>query len=225
VLQFSTTRWISGDPGFTGWLSTLRHRWENRYSYAIRLMCHSPFSHIDFVLPNDDTMPAKWRCGLLGASSMGDGTPCIEGNPNGVAIRPWNYEEFGYRRRMILKTDLADRIYARAATQLGKPFDNGALKDFLSSKFPGARDWRDTGKWFCAEFGVWCEEQEGYFAPELAAWAPDWYDNTTVGQLAWPKNRISPTDMLMLHVVDPRWVNRETFWEPIPDLPLERWET
>src|SRR5215469_6178327 len=127
VLQFSTTRWYDGGTGPLAFLNTIRQRWRNKYSFLIRLMCHSPFSHVDFVLPNGS---------LLGASSMGKGSPCLDGNPDGVAVRPASYEEFGYRRQMILKTPLAAQIYARALTQLGRPFDNGALKDFISSKFP-----------------------------------------------------------------------------------------
>jgi hypothetical protein len=183
-------------------------------------MCHSPFSHVDFVLPPNfdnpiykrylgyDPLP-NWAGMLLGASSMGDGTPCIAGNPNGVAIRPLDYEEFGYRRQMILNTPLADAIYARFLTQLGKPFDNGALKDFLSSNFPGVRDWRDLGLWFCAEGCVWGMEYEGLYGDE---------------GLNWPKNRVSPTDLLLLHANDPNWTNKKVFWEPIPGLQMAHWE-
>lgn len=209
VMQYSTTRWYDGGDDFFSFMRTLKLRWENKWSWAIRLMCHSPFSHVDFLLPNDSTMKPEWRGMLLGASSMGDGTPCIEGNPNGVAIRPHNYEQFGYRRQMVLRTPYADMIYATALTQLGKPFDNGALKDFLSPKFPGARDWRDTGQWFCAEFSVWAKESAGYYG----------------GPLPWPKNRASPTDDLMCHINDANWINRDVFWEPIPGLKMEPWES
>ena len=140
---------------------------------------------------------------------MGDGSPCIQGNPNGVAIRPHDYQEFGYRRRMILKTPLAVAIYTSALSQLGKPFDNSALKDFLSSQFPGYRDWRDKGAWFCAELAVWAVESAGYYGEYLP----------------WPKNRVSPTDQLLIHVNDPNWINRDTFWDPIPELTLAKWES
>ena len=163
---------------------------------VIRRLCHSPFSHVDMMLEDGS---------LLGASDSAN-SPVIAGNPRGVAIRPPNYQQFGIRRRMILKTPKADAITAIWLSQLGKPFDHSALREFLSSSFPGERDWRNTGKWFCAEGLVWSEEQSGYWAPR---------------PLLWPKTRVSPTDMLLLHLFDPNWINSETFWQPVPGLQLD----
>jgi hypothetical protein len=159
-------------------------------------MCHSPFSHVDFALDDGS---------MLGASDQGPGSPCIRGNPRGVAIRPPDYQEFGLRRRMIIKTDKADAVIAAAMTQLGKPFDNTALHEFLSADFPSSRDWRDPAAWFCAELVGWAFENGSYWAPRL---------------LLWPKTRISPTDLLLMMLFDPNWINCATFWNPVPGLKL-----
>ena len=172
VLQFSTTV----------------NSWGNRWSWVIRHLSHSPFSHVDAELP-DGT--------LLGASDSPN-APVITGNPRGVAVRPSNYESYGRKCRMIIETPLADKIRSKALSQLGKPFDNSALKGFLSDALPGERNWRATDKWFCSELAVWSFEAAGYWCPSLSV---------------WPKNRISPSDLLMIFLFDPRWSNRETFWE------------
>ena len=118
VLQFSTT------------VNSIA----NWYSILIRRICHSPFSHVDLVLPDG---------GLLGASDSPN-TPVLEGNPRGVAVRPPDYEEFGLRCQAIIETPAADAVIAAARSQLGKPFDGGALDAFLSAFDVGAVDnWRD----------------------------------------------------------------------------------
>jgi hypothetical protein len=57
---------------------------------------------------------------------------------------------------------------------------------------------------------VWSMET-GYF------WGPP--------PIQWPKNRVSPTDILMLLLCDPRWVNKDSFWLPVPGLTLGPNET
>ena len=57
---------------------------------------------------------------------------------------------------------------------------------------------------------MWAMEM-GYF------WGPP--------PLPWPKNRVSPTDILMMCLSDKRWLNKETFWNPIPGLVLGPGET
>lgn len=180
--------------------STSEDKLSNWASAAIRRLSHSPFSHVDFLLEDGN---------LLGASDQGPHSPCIAGNPQGVAIRPPNYQKFGKRRDMILRTDRADDVINAAKTQLGKPFDSSGLWEFLGDKPPGERDWRNVEAWFCAEHKVWsCEEGR--------LWS---------NKLAWPKNRITPTDLLLLFLQDDRWENRETFWDPIPGLKLDEGET
>jgi hypothetical protein len=176
VLQFSTTT-----NSLSNWASAL-----------IRRMCHSPFSHIDFLLADGS---------LLGASDN-PSAPVLRGNPRGVAIRPGQppYQEFGVKRQMVIQTSKASAILDAAMTQLGKPFDSDALHDFFSDSFPGVRDWRDKGMWFCAELVVWCFEEAGYWQPK---------------ELLWPKNRVSPTDIFLIFMFDPNWSNRETFWSPV----------
>jgi len=174
VLQFSTTPDLA--------------------SKFIRMMCHSPFSHVDIMLEN----------GLLGASDC-PMCPHILGNPRGIALRPFDYYHFQIRRRAVIKTDKADAILAAAMSQIGKPFDTGAVKlrTFLNDK-PFSRDWRDTGKWFCSEWAAWSFEQGGYWCHELI----------------WPKNRLTPSDFLCMFITDPNFVNWNEFWSPIAGLKL-----
>lgn len=177
--------------------STSSSKASNWASAAIRRLNHSPFSHVDYLLPDGN---------CLGASDQGPNSPCIKGNPQGVAIRPPNYQTFGYRRDMILKTDLADAIITHTLMQLGKPFDSSALWDFLADDFPGERDWKDPDSWFCAELKAATMDMGGLFGPR---------------KLMWPKNRVSPTDLLLLLMFDERWINRDSFWAPIEKLTLD----
>ena len=168
-----------------GWRPPFFPNWA---SWAIRHMSHSPFSHVDMEIPG---------VGLLGASDSPKAL-VISGNASGVAVRPDDYEDYGRKFRMVIETPLADDIRAWAMTQLGKPFDDSALYGFLSDALPGQRDWRVADSWFCSELVVWAFEVAGYWP--------------SVPQV-WPKNRISPSDMLMLFLFDTRWINRNTFWE------------
>ena len=202
TVQFSTTQWFI-DPPHSWWppkglWDIAKVRWANKSSWMIRKGCHSVFSHMDFVLDDGS---------LLGSSNMGIGSPVIKGNPCGVAIRPPDYQKpWGLRRRMILNTDRADDIIAMALTQLGKPFDNSAIFTFMSKWTPRpARNWHIDDAWFCAEYCTWAEETGGYWKRRLI----------------WPKDRVSPTDNLLLFVTDPHFVNYETFWDPIPGLKLD----
>ena len=172
----------------------------NYATELIRRGGHSPFSHID-ILVKDGT--------LIGASDNPK-APFIHGNPRGVAQRPVDYQEFAYRRDMVLATHRADDIRRIAVTQLGKDFDSSAIKDFVSDSFPGLRDWRLTDSWFCAELVIWAMETGGFWGAH---------------RLLWPKNRVSPTDILLMCLTDDRWLNRDSFWLPIPGLELGPHET
>ena len=155
-------------------------------SEVIRRMCHSPFSHVDIVLEGE---------GLLGASGpdktakmISPGGGMVIPDEGGVRVRPfdpWPYKERP-RRLTIRSNDPTDdflhaRIIELARAQIGKPFDDGALYDFLSSH-PGDRDWRSQDKWFCSELVVWCCETCGLFPWSLIS----------------PKNRVTPADSIML---------------------------
>lgn len=203
ILQFSTAapdwKYKKLPRFFKRWPVSMMFN-KNWGSGLIRRACHSPFSHVDMVLKDG---------ALLGASDS-PWAPHTHGNPRGVASRPFDYQKFAYRRQMVLATDRADDIRRIWATQLGKSFDSGALRNFINDSFPGERDWRLTDSWFCAEGVVWAMEV-GHF------WGPQ--------QLRWPKNRVSPTDILMMCINDPRWLNRDTFWQPIPGLVLGEGET
>ena len=194
IIQFST----SAPTSFKPWH---REGWKNRYSKVIRMLGHTYFSHVDFVL-EDNT--------LLGASDNPE-APHIYGNPRGVAIRTADYQSFGIRRRMIIKTDKADAILAYAKKQIGRPFDSSALspKVFLADPFYGSvesRDWRDPNQWFCAELII-CAFEKGEY----------WGAGVKVPIL---KNRITPADAHMIFLMDPNFINRETFLDPIPNIKM-----
>jgi len=104
---------------------------------------------------------------------------------------------------MTIKTDKAHFIYAYALSQLGRPFDNSALYQFLSEGMAPSRDWRIPDKWFCAELVPYCFELGGYWWPR---------------ELIWPKDRFSPTDVILLFMGDANFINRDTFWDFIPGL-------
>ena len=146
-------------------------------SEVIRRLCHSPFSHVDIVLPE----------GLLGASGPDPHSRAlvkgmIVPDPGGVQIRPnppWAY--LSPAKQVVIRTPHAERVIELAKQQIGKPFDNGALYNFLSSD-PGDRNWREQDKWFCSELVIWACEVAGVFPWSLAAL----------------KNRISPADSLLI---------------------------
>ena len=177
--------------------STTRNSWDwwppffpNYASWLIRHVSHSPFSHGDLELPGG---------ALLGASNSPK-APVIRGNPCGVAVRPPDYENYGRKCRMVIETPLAEKIRATALTQLGKPFDNKALYRFLSDAVPTPRatDWLEETSWYCFELLAYAFYASGY-----------WGDPPNV----WPNNRVSGTDLMMIFLFDPRWSNRETFWD------------
>lgn len=198
VLQFSTAApdwrwWVPPPLRVPKPLCLLGDK--NWGSSLIRRTNHSPFSHVDIMMRDGN---------LLGASDNPN-APIVSGNPRGVALRPPDYQKFRYRRRMILETDRAEDIRQIALTQLGKGFDHGALGEFISDKFPGHRDWRLDEHWFCAEMVLWAMETGGFWERL---------------PLLWPKNRASPTDILLVCLMDVRWLNRIMFWDPIPGLRL-----
>ena len=209
VIQFSTAAPSSWRPFSRGW--------KNRYSKIIRVLGHSYFSHVDFVVPIATV--SEWtgtdyssvgEYGLLGASNS-PGSPVIVGSPRGVAIRTADYQSFGIRRRVSLKTDRADAILAFAREQIGKPFDTGALSPrvFLSDPFYGAvesRDWRHPDKWFCAEMAVCSLEEGGY-----------WGEGA---KLPIKKNRITPADLHLMLLMDCHVSNRDTMMYPIQNIKM-----
>lgn len=132
-------------------------------SHLIRIMCNSPFSHCDLVLPE----------GLLGAS-----------DPGGVTIRSFNYEPFKIKQQAVITTDKADAIIARVKSQIGKPFDDGALHAFLHAPSDTniMRNWRDLSSWFCAELIGWSCEIEKFWPYEILT----------------PENRLTPPNLLLL---------------------------
>ncbi len=140
-------------------------------SGIIRRLCHSPFSHVDILVPGE---------GLLGVSGSDKGINDI----GGVQMRPpgmWPY--LNPPKTARLHTAGVDAIIELAKTQIGKPFDNTALYGFLDDMGYGPkRDWRDTSSFFCSEFVAWALEESHFFPYTLVA----------------AKNRITPADLLLL---------------------------
>lgn len=156
-------------------------------SAIIRRVSHSPFSHVDVVM--------DWGDSLLGASNSPK-APITEGNASGVALRPKDYQVFGIRRiaRIAVPPAAETKFYELVHSQLGKPFDDGALYAFLSPDVSVERDWREADKWFCSELVTWALEQAGAWPYEILV----------------SKNRVSPADLLLM--VNPLVANAKTFW-------------
>ena len=118
----------------------------------VRAWTWSWCAHVGFKLPSGMVLDATPECG--------------------VAIR--RAEDDGTTRYFAVDAPLP-AVLARAATQLGRPYDwKGALGVGLH------RDWQDPGRWFCSELVAWAFEQAG--RPLLRA-----------GQLS----RITPRDLLL----------------------------
>jgi hypothetical protein len=141
-------------------------------SGMIRRLTHSPWSHVDFVLPE----------GLLGVSGV---DPSIH-DPGGVRLRPhnaWPYLTTPRVAEIVCTDEVAKAVIAAATSQTGKPFDNeamwGMLDDQANEKL---RDWRDPKQWFCSELVAWSLETGKVFPYPLAVL----------------KNRVTPADVLLL---------------------------
>jgi hypothetical protein len=167
-------------------------------SWIIRKFSHSRFSHVDVVMPD----------GNLHGASNSPNAPYIRGNPNGVAIRPPDYQLFGTRRWAKIRTRLEDekRFYDFLEAQLGKPFDDTAMKAIIRDP-DEHRDWADPSAWFCSEELVCGFDAAGQFPWDLVV----------------PKNRVSPADLVLL--LNPFLEDVEAFNKPIPGLKLGPHET
>jgi hypothetical protein len=181
---------------------TWRERWQAKsfidYSVWICRLTHSPFSHVDLLLDDGN---------LLG-SSDNPTAPVIEGNARGVAIRPFDYQKFAVRRdvRMNVTEIQKQTFHDFCIAQLGQPFDTEVMRPrvFISPNFHN-RDWRKSGKWYCAELMARATEEAKL--------------------LDWPipgiKNRVTAADLLLL--LAPLYDFNQCF-KPIPGLQLEPWE-
>ncbi len=137
-------------------------------SNLIRRACHSRFSHVDIVLPGQ---------GLLGVSGEDKDLK----DPGGVRIRPFEPWPYSIFREVTINTDKTDAIIKRGMSQLGKPFDNGALYAFFSP-VGMHRNWREQAQWFCSEWFIWSCEEEGLFPYDLCV----------------PMDMINPNDTMLM---------------------------
>jgi hypothetical protein len=152
-------------------------------SSLIRRLTHSPWSHTDIVLPGE---------GLLGVSGKDDSIL----DPGGVRIRPFNSWPYLIPPRVatLRCTELiAQHTLEFAKSQIGKPFDNGALWGFLDDEAqsfiqgrrttePKWRDWRSVDAWYCSEYVTASLENGGFFPYSIVVF----------------KTRVSPSDLLLL---------------------------
>jgi hypothetical protein len=145
-------------------------------SGIIRRLTHSPFSHVDLVVPE----------GLLGVSGKDDSNH----DAGGVIIRPkqaWPYLTPPKVAHIQCSEQIAANVIAVCRSQLGKPFDHSALWAFFDDQAVEkhcmqVRDWRETSQWFCSELVTWSLEQGGLFSYQLAV----------------AKNRVTPADVLLM---------------------------
>ncbi len=129
-------------------------------------------------------LPQPEPYGLFGAS-----------DPGGVICRSHDYQPFKTWHRATIITPLADRIVELVTSQVGKPFDDVAMKQVMSDE---PRDWKVPDAWFCSELICWACEEAGLF------------------KVVVPKNRVTPSDLLLL--LNP-WINASEFWaSSIPPL-------
>jgi hypothetical protein len=105
---------------------------------------------------------------LLGAS-----------DPGGVMVRTHDYQPFLAWKKATIKTPVADKFIDLMHHEIGKPFDDEAMRMVLSDK---PRDWREPDKWFCSELCVDCLDRAGFFNYKF--WTA--------------KNRITPADLLLI---------------------------
>lgn len=137
-------------------------------SNLIRRACHSRFSHVDIVLPGE---------GLLGVS----GEDKSLNDPGGVRVRPFQPWPYNIIREVEIKTDKTDAVIRRGKSQIGKPFDNGALYAFFNPyAYNEQRNWREQEQWFCSEWFIWSCESEGLFPYPLAVPMPMINPNDTI---------------------------------------------
>jgi hypothetical protein len=142
-------------------------------SAVIRRLTHSPFSHIDIVLPGE---------GLLGVSGP------YPHDIGGVRVRqfnPWPYMSEPKVARLQCSEEVARKTIEWGRSQIGVPFDNGALYHFLRDRgglSVEGRNWREPAQWFCSEFVIRAVEIGGLFPYKLVV----------------TKDVISPGDTLLL---------------------------
>lgn len=153
-------------------------------SGVIRRLTHSPFSHVDIIVPG----------GLLGVSGKDDSLNDI----GGVRVRPtpaWPYLTPPKVAHIACSDEVTAHVIAAAKSQVGKPFDTTAMWSMLDDQATEKiRNWRDPNQWFCSELVAWSLETGGLFPYQLAIM----------------KNRVSPADILL--IVNP-YMTRENITE------------
>jgi hypothetical protein len=142
-------------------------------SSIIRRLTHSPFSHVDIILPGE---------GLLGVSGPDNDI----GDPGGVMIRSFNAWPYLTLPKVAKLRGPEDKIRTAidwTRSQIGKPFDHAALWHFLDDLAEKPkRNWRDENSWICSEISCRAIEISGLLSYSLLA----------------IKERISPGDLLLI---------------------------
>ena len=145
-----------------------------RASWVIRVLTHSPFSHVDIIEPTK---------GLWGVSGPDKRINDI----GGVLCRPFNAWPYLYPpkvAKLLTTQPVIDKVFEFCRGERGKPFDNGALYHFFRDRAglkSVGRSWRDPQKWFCSEFVLRALEVGGLFPYPLIT----------------PKDTVSPNDLVI----------------------------
>jgi hypothetical protein len=125
---------------------------------------HGKYSHVDTVLPDGSLLGA--RDDVIGAV------------PAGVQVRPADYVHGDMLLRVTLPAPdaIVNAYYAFVSAQIGKPYDETAIKAFAAG-----RNWIEDDSWFCSELCAAGLEKAGY-----------------VHMLSAPVNKIAPDDLLLV---------------------------
>ncbi len=116
-------------------------------------------SHADAVLPDGRKIGAEF---------------------DGVQARAADYDKGQITKELVLElkvpTQTARRFYAFLESQIGKPYDFGAIGAFVAN-----RDWPTPDSWFCSELIAAALLECGYLRP-----------------LAASANKITPRDLVLI---------------------------
>lgn len=108
-------------------------------SIAIRWFSWSDWSHVDVLSP----------CGTL----------AVGAHP-WAGVREYNVAEVKQRNRawaLVEYTCPGEPAYRYARTQIGKPYDYGAIFNFIGM----GRKWECPDRWMCSELGYAAANQDG----------------------------------------------------------------
>jgi uncharacterized protein YycO len=103
----------------------------------------------------------------------------VDGIPEGVQIRPFDYLSFSATEIVTIETtpEIATAFWNFLMDQVGKPYDESAYASFILD-----RDWRKDNAWCCTELIARAMEVSGLLKYPLM----------------FSLNRIAPTDLILV---------------------------